>query len=93
MAALGAFIIIAAGTYTYLVVASVAHTVERERIMTESERLAGEVSRLEREYLASASTVTEAYARTLVFSEPRSRTFIERLPGQGGNTLTLRDAR
>jgi len=75
---LGAMLFILAGLYVYFVMFSVSHVVAREEFISQGEKLAEQVSEVEREYLTHSRSLTEVYAHSLGFFEVASKSFVER---------------
>jgi hypothetical protein len=64
--------------YLYFMSFSVFHVVEREQFFAETDGLAEEVARLERQYLSLAHSVNEPYARKAGFVPATRKHFVER---------------
>lgn len=77
--------ILSIGVYLYSVLATVEHTVIRERLVRESEELYDRVSELEFKSIALRNEVDLTKAKELGFTEVRNPIYISR----SSNALTL----
>ena len=87
----GALLLLLVSIYVYFVMFSVSHVVAREEFIYQGEKLAEQVSRVEREYLAQSRSLTELHAHSLGFVTVASKSFVERTTVAVSNTLS--DAR
>lgn len=78
LAALGVLMLVLAVLYGYFLAFSIAHTVERERLVQASEQVVDRVASLEHQYLSRANKMTERVAYAAGFVPVSDRLYVER---------------